>query len=43
METDDTCLTVFQEISKIGKNSKSSFLNTLLSETWSISIVHTKY
>ncbi len=43
METDDTCLTVFQEIFLIGKNSKSSFLNTLLSETWFTLIVHIKY
>ncbi len=32
METDDICLTVFQEISKIGKNSKNNSLNTLLLE-----------
>lgn len=43
METGDTCLTVFQEISKIGKNSKSNFQNMLLLEISSTLIAHIKY
>lgn len=41
--TEGICSTVFPEISKTGKNSKSSCQNTLLSETSSISIVLTKF
>lgn len=41
--TEGICSTDFPEISKTGKNSKSSCHNTLLSETSSISIVLTKF
>ena len=43
MEIGDICWTVFREISKTGKSFKSSFPNTLLSETSFTSIAHTKF
>ena len=43
METDDISLMVFQEILKIGKNSKNNYKNMLLLEILFILIVQHKF